>query len=124
MQSYMEDFSKLSPAKFAQWPRDAKSTDYARATANSWTKNDSKVLLLRLARGQELPTAVQRYLDSAAGREARLGYKCRNRTPWYVVPDVQIPDFIMSYMAGRSANLVLNVAGVTCTNSLHSVRNP
>jgi adenine-specific DNA-methyltransferase len=80
------------------------------ATVDSWTKSDSKVLLLRLARGQELPTAIQRYLDSGAGREARRGYKCRNRKPWYVVPDVQIPDFIMSYMAGRSANLVLSPA--------------
>jgi len=38
------------------------------------------------------------------------------------VPDVQIPDFVMSYMSGRNVNLVKNVAGVSCTNSLHSIR--
>lgn len=93
-----------------------------RATVEDWRQRDEPMLLLRLTRGQELPATVRRYLDSSAGREARTGYKCRNRTPWYAVPDVQTPDFVMSYMAGRTVNLVGNVAGVTCTNSVHSVR--
>lgn len=92
------------------------------ATVGAWEKSDDQMLLLRLTRGQELPTAVRHYLDSDAGREARLGYKCRNRAPWYAVPDVQIPDFVMSYMSGRTVNLVKNAAGVSCTNSVHSVR--
>lgn len=96
--------------------------DITKATVEDWARKDDKVLLLRLLRGQELPLSIRRYLDSSAGREARLGYKCRNRTPWYAVPDVQVPDFILSYMSGRTANLVRNVAGVTCTNSVHSVR--
>jgi len=91
-------------------------------TVESWTKNDEQVLLLRLTRDQDLPVAVRKYLDSKAGREARLGYKCRNRAPWYAVPDVQIPDYIMSYMSGRKVNLVRNNAGVSCTNSVHSIR--
>ena len=93
-----------------------------KATVDAWTKSDDQVLLLRLTRDQELPSAVRNYLDSSAGREARLGYKCRNRSPWYAVPDVQIPDFVMSYMSGRKVNLVRNVVGVSCTNSVHSVR--
>ena len=92
------------------------------ATVDRWTQSDRQVLLLRLLRGQELPLAIRRYLDSSAGREARLGYKCRNRSPWFVVPDVQIPDYFMSYMSGRTVNLVGNAAGVSCTNSVHSVR--
>jgi len=93
-----------------------------KATVDDWTRNDDPVLLLRLTRDQELPIAVQNYLDSGAGREARLGYKCRNRAPWYAVPDVQIPDYVMSYMSGRNVNLVKNAAGVSCTNSVHSIR--
>ncbi|MDQ0840294.1 N-6 DNA methylase [Sphingomonas faeni] len=92
------------------------------STVAAWHKADDPVLLLRLQRGQELTASVRRYLDSSAGQEARLGYKCRNREPWYAVPDVQIPDFMMSYMAGRNASLVKNSAGVTCTNTVHSVR--
>ncbi len=98
------------------------SKEITRATVEAWTSSDDPVLLLRLTQKQELPASVMRYLDSSAGRRARLAYKCRNRTPWYAVPDVQVPDFFMSYMAGRSANLVRNLAGVTCTNSVHSVR--
>lgn len=93
-----------------------------KATVDGWKRNDDQMLLLRLSRGQELPAVVKNYLDSSAGREARQGYKCRNRKPWYVVPDVQIPDFIMSYMSGRNVNLVENTAGVSCTNSLHAIR--
>ncbi|MFN3727575.1 MAG: N-6 DNA methylase [Allosphingosinicella sp.] len=92
------------------------------ATVESWVRKDEPVLLLRLTRDQELPAAVRNYLDSSAGREARQGYKCRNRAPWYAVPDVQIPDFVLSYMSGRNANLVRNSAGVSCTNSVHAVR--
>ena len=93
-----------------------------KATVDAWKRNDDPVLLLRLTRDQKLPPSVRNYLESSAGREASQGYKCRNRAPWYVVPDVQIPDFVMSYMSGRSANLVANVAGISCTNSLHAIR--
>lgn len=93
-----------------------------KVTVDGWMKSDDQVLLLRLTRDQELSSSVRRYLDSSAGREARLGYKCRTRAPWYAVPDVQIPDFMISYMSGRNVNLVQNFAGVSCTNSVHSLR--
>ncbi|PBB84554.1 SAM-dependent methyltransferase [Mesorhizobium sp. WSM3876] len=93
-----------------------------KATVEKWKQRDDPMLLLRLTRDQELPTAVRKYLDSSAGHEARQAYKCRNRAPWYAVPDVQIPDFVMSYMSGRNVSLVRNAAGVSCTNSVHSVR--
>ena len=57
-----------------------------------------------------------------AARKARKTYKCRNRRPWYVVPDVVIPDAFVSYMTGLAPRLVLNEAGCVCTNSLHCVR--
>lgn len=92
------------------------------ATVEAWTRADDPMLLLRLQRGDVLPASVKRYLDTPAGKAAREGYKCRNRAPWYAVPDVQVPDLILSYMSGRSSNLVRNTAGCTCTNSVHSVR--
>ncbi|MBZ9772431.1 N-6 DNA methylase [Mesorhizobium sp. CO1-1-8] len=93
-----------------------------KATVENWKRRDDAVLLLRLTRDDKLPRAVRSYLDSVAGHEARQAYKCRNRAPWYAVPDVQIPDFVMSYMSGRKVSLVRNAAGVSCTNSVHSVR--
>lgn len=129
------DFFHLRPSEAARWRipaaclhptvRNARALPERHITPNtveSWKKDDAQVMLLRLERGQDLPSSVRRYLDSSAGKQARLGYKCRNRAPWYAVPDVQIPDFVMSYMSGRSVNLVRNAAKVTCTNSVHSVR--
>lgn len=91
-------------------------------TVRAWTKADQKMLLLRLRRGDELPSGVKEYLDSSAGQDAREGYKCRTRAPWYSVPDVQVPDLVLTYMSGRTPQLVRNKAGVTCTNTVHSVR--
>lgn len=129
------DFFHLRPSEAKRWKipkaflhaslrngRSMPSQQITKATVDNWTRSDDPVLLLRLNRGQELPASVRRYLDSSAGRAARGGYKCRNRTPWYAVPDVQVPDYMLSYMSGRTANLVRNIAGVTCTNSVHAVR--
>ena len=87
----------------------------------AWKADDAPCLLLRLPREGRIPTSVAQYLDSAEGKTARKGYKARNRSPWYAVPDVRIPDYVMTYMSGRSVRLVPNGAGVTCTNSLHAV---
>lgn len=92
------------------------------ATVKEWVRADEPMLLLRLLRGQRLPTAVTRYLDSPAAQEARTAYKCRTRDPWYAVPDVRVPDYMLSYMSGRAAALVQNAAGVTCTNAVHAVQ--
>lgn len=80
------------------------------------------MLLLRIAAGDRLPGSVLRYLDSPAGQSARLGYKCRNRDPWYVVPDVVVPDAFLPYMSGAGPALVANPARCVATNSVHVVR--
>jgi tRNA1(Val) A37 N6-methylase TrmN6 len=92
------------------------------STVGVWKENDEPILLLRMPKSGPVPASVARYLDSDAGVVAREAYKCRVRDPWYSVPDVQIPDFFLSYMSGLEANLVRNEAGCTCTNSVHSVR--
>lgn len=93
-----------------------------RDVVQEWYRRDEPILLLRLAKSIDIPAPVRRYLDTQEGREARTAYKCRSRTPWYSVPDVQVPDFFLSYMSGLTPSLVRNVAGCTCTNSVHSVR--
>src|SRR5690606_23914872 len=61
-------------------------------TVASWLRSDEPAFLLKLGSGDSVPRAVRRYLDSPEGIEARTAYKCRVRKPWYVVPDVVIPD--------------------------------
>lgn len=129
------DFFHLRPSDAARWDiparflhpavRNSRSLPKGKITpetVRSWQKADRQMLLLRLRHGDDLPSSVTRYLDSAAGHAAREGYKCRNRSPWYAVPDVQVPDFVLTYMSGRSPQLVQNAAGVTCTNTVHSIR--
>jgi hypothetical protein len=33
-----------------------------------------------------------------------------------------MPDYMLSYMSGRTASLVRNIAGVTCSNSVHAIK--
>lgn len=129
------DFFHLRPSEAKQWRipqqflhpsvRNGRALPQKRltaATVDRWCKEDEQVLLLRLSKVVKIPASVQKYLDSAPGQLAREAYKCRVREPWYSVPDVQIPDFFMSYMSGKDVSLVRNDAGCSCTNSVHSVR--
>lgn len=95
--------------------------DVDKACVKSWIAADEPVMLLRLSADSEVPTPVRRYLDSPAGRDAREAYKCRNRDPWYAVPDVTVPDGFLSYMSGDGPKLVGNGAGCVGTNSVHVV---
>jgi hypothetical protein len=91
------------------------------ATVSKWTVQDEPNFLLHLS-NEPLPRGVRDYLDSPDGQLARQTYKCRNRRPWYVVPDVRVADAFLSYMSGGSPALVANAAGCVATNSVHLVR--
>ena len=91
------------------------------ASIAAWHAADEPIYLLRLPKTGAIPAAVKPYLESDRGREARQSFKCRVRSPWWSVPDVKIPDFFLSYMSGVSPNLVRNIGGATCTNSVHAV---
>ncbi len=129
------DFFHLRRSEAARWDipktllhasvRNGRALPASRLTASlveRWLRNDDPVLLLRLSKTGELPRGVKRYLDSDAGHAAREAYKCRVREPWYSVPDVQVPDYFLSYMSGLEPSLIRNDAGCTCTNSVHGVR--
>ena len=86
-----------------------------------WIARDDPVLLLRIPPRAAVPGSVQAYLDTAEGRQAKASYKCRNRTPWYTVPDVRRPGFVLTYMSGKSPALAVNRGRCTCTNALLAV---
>jgi hypothetical protein len=129
------DFFHLRPSDVDRWNipsrflhasvRNGRALTTARLTdavVEKWKRADDPLYLLRLPKVKELPSAVTHYLDTEAGKIAQTAYKCRVRDPWYSVPDVQVPDFFLSYMSGIRPNLVRNDANCTCTNSVHSVR--
>ncbi len=86
-----------------------------------WLREDEPVLLLDLGGAPTVPAEVRGYLDTEAGHIARTAYKCRNRKPWYAVPDIKVPHAFLSVMNGRRPSLIFNDAGCVCTNSLHAV---
>ncbi len=87
-----------------------------------WLSGDEPVLLLDLGRTERLPASVARYLDEEAGHKARQAFKCRNRDPWYAVPDIKVPDAFLTVMSGEQPMLVRNEAACVCSNSLLAVR--
>ena len=101
--------------------RDLIVDDISEDLVASWRHKDRRMLLLDLKGVRDLPHSVLSYLDSPAGNAARQAYKCRNRKPWFAVPDVRVPDAFLSIMAGRAPRLVGNSAGAACTNSVHAV---
>lgn len=93
------------------------------AAVKQWLRADEPALLLHVPKSTtDLPLSLQGYLATEEAARVREGYKCRHRDPWYTVPDVQVPDFFLTYLSGRSVALVRNDAGCTCTNALHYVR--
>ena len=90
-------------------------------TVRTWIRNDEPVLLLRLDAGTRVTGPIKKYLNSQAGYSARKTYKCRNRSPWYVVPDVTVPHAFLSYMSSNGPTLAANRAGCVGTNSVHAV---
>jgi len=92
------------------------------ATVRAWLNQDRPVLLLRISGGQALPAAIEGYLRTPEAIEAKQAYKCRTRAPWFVVPDVQVPDAFLSYMSGDEVSLVANPAKCVGTNSVHTVK--
>lgn len=121
-----------SEAAFARIPRrflalsvrNAKALsgkNVCKRTIEAWVRRDDPVLLLRIAKGDELPRSVVEYLDSAGGHKAQRTYKCRMRDPWYVVPDVKTPDAFLTYMSSKEPILARNSAACVCTNSIHAV---
>jgi adenine-specific DNA-methyltransferase len=90
-------------------------------TVDDWRRRDDEMLLLRLRKGEELPRSVRTYLQTEEAKSASASYKCRNRDPWYVVPDVTVPDAFLSYMSSDAPHLVANGAGCVGTNSVHVV---
>ena len=70
----------------------------------------------------QLPQVLQNFIGNAEKEEMHQGYKCRQRKHWYVVPSVSSPDAFMLRQVHAFPKLILNEAGVTCTDTIHRVK--
>ena len=64
-----------------------------------------------------LSASDERYIMQGERDEVDSGYKCRSRTPWYKVPDVRIPNLMLSVFKDRPS-LVLNDGHLVASNSV------
>ncbi|MBI4198878.1 MAG: N-6 DNA methylase [Chloroflexi bacterium] len=66
---------------------------------------------------EELSSAEKRYIRAGEQDGVDSGYKCRNREPWYKVPDVRVPSCMLSVF-GATPTLVANDGRLVASNSL------
>lgn len=78
--------------------------------------------LLHIAVPVQPNSGVSKYIALGEERGVHLGYKCRIRKEWYVVPSVWEPDGFMLRQVAACPRVVSNSAGATCTDTLHRVR--
>ena len=68
---------------------------------------------------------VRRLIREGEERELHERYKCRIRSPWWVLPARQVespPHLFLTYMAAEIPRLVVNEASALSTNTVHGVR--
>lgn len=65
--------------------------------------------------------AAWRYIEAGEKANVHKAYKCRNRSPWWRVPTVSIPDLLLTYMDHERPRLTTNDANVNLLNSLYGI---
>lgn len=61
--------------------------------------------------------ALHRYVWAGEEANVHKKYKCRVRTPWYLVPGVTVPQLLLSVFSSEPI-LMLNDAGLAASNSI------
>jgi adenine-specific DNA-methyltransferase len=69
-----------------------------------------------------LTKATKNYILRGEQQAVNATYKCRTRSPWYVVPHVYQADAFLTYMNGLRSQFVVNEANAVAPNTLHVVR--
>jgi adenine-specific DNA-methyltransferase len=93
-------------------------------TEQDWQRaNEEKSAgFLFYPQGIKTSKAVRAYIEHGEGQSKHTTYKCRTRSPWYVVPHVYQADAFLTYMNGLCSQFVVNEANAVAPNTLHLVR--
>ncbi|MFN8490045.1 MAG: class I SAM-dependent methyltransferase [Caldilineaceae bacterium] len=71
---------------------------------------------------EELPENVKKYIAYGEQQKFHIGYKCRIRERWYIVPSLWTPDAFMLRQVHHYPKLILNQTEATSTDTIHRVR--
>lgn len=84
---------------------------------SSVEKASQEFLFYPSAQSEKLSPGEHGYVRYGEKLGVHDRYKCRKRCPWYKVPDVRVPDLILSVFGERPI-MLLNDRGLVATNSL------
>lgn len=87
-------------------------------------RSGERVWLLRLPADERksLPVEVGAYVKFGEANGWDLGYKCRIRKHWWVVPSFWIPDAFLLRQVHLFPRMVVNRGGATCTDTIHRLK--
>lgn len=66
---------------------------------------------------KNITAADKRYIKYGVETGVNLRYKCQQRKPWYITPNIEIPDLILTVF-GDTPKLVINEGKYAVSNSL------
>lgn len=70
----------------------------------------------------KITKGLQEYLELGLSLGVNKGYKCRIRKTWHSVPSIWIPDVFLFRQIHKYPKLVLNLAKVVPTDTIHRVK--
>lgn len=71
---------------------------------------------------KRLPRGLKAYYRHGEADGLAERHKCESRSPWFNITDRKQPDAFLMYMSWTIPRLVINEAGVDCTNAIHRVQ--
>jgi adenine-specific DNA-methyltransferase len=129
------DYFVLTPEEAAHWrlPESSLQTALVRARQVPGLQITSADVAAARAQGERcllwrpgkgLTRAEKAYIRRGEELGCSERYKCRVRSPWYLVPGVVRPDAFLTYMSDVVPRLCLNRARVVASNTLLTIRLP
>lgn len=85
------------------------------------TEKNQRCLLVNPTNLDERHTPVRSYLATVPKLARKTNKTFPKRPNWFSPDDKLYPDAFLSYMIHKGPRLVINSAGVNCTNSIHRV---
>ena len=86
------------------------------------TASEGARCFLFAPQGDRISDAARSYIREGEERNIPDAYKCKNRSPWWRVPQVARPDILFTYMNHDRPRLITNDAGVSVLNSLYGIK--
>jgi adenine-specific DNA-methyltransferase len=86
-----------------------------------WSKLDIKGKYFLFYPNENPSKGAKNYICFGERNNVNKGFKCSNRNPWWVTPDVKIPDLFLPVMCNEKPRLVANKGCFSGTNTLLAI---